>query len=223
MVLFFETVGNLGSELGLSACWLLIIQASCEKKIDQKHPGETNPCCLCDQLRHKLHTRHELKDIAEQKCTEPSQAKQCDWRGMSKGKAARCPLKPSHGDKDVGKDPAAKSGQKFLGGGGEQLCFLKAALQIKQFFVEMFKKKTKPQTSSWDEDELQHLGLEGRSKEKHWGMSVDAEDEAVPVLMDGPFLSNVRVYIFCLKNPNQNKQRVQKIFPKGIWEGFAGH
>lgn len=56
---------NFGIELVLSGCWLLIIQASCEKKIDQKHPGETNPCHLCDQLRHKLSTRHELKDIAE--------------------------------------------------------------------------------------------------------------------------------------------------------------
>lgn len=54
------------------------------------------------------------------------------------------PLKPGHGDKDVGKDPAAKSGQKFLRGGREQLRFLKAALQIKQSFVEMFKKNPPP-------------------------------------------------------------------------------
>lgn len=74
-------------------------------------------------------------------CTAPAQAKRCDWRGVSKGRAARCALKPSHGDKDVGNDPAAKSGQKFLRGGREQLRFLKAALQIKQFFVEMLKKK----------------------------------------------------------------------------------
>lgn len=62
--------------------------------------------------------------------------------GCQKGRAAPWPLKPSHGDKGVGKDPAAKSGQKFLGG-GEQLHFLKAALQIKQFFVELFKKNPK--------------------------------------------------------------------------------
>jgi len=59
---------------------------------------------------------------------------------VSKERAAWCPLKPGHGDKDAGKDPAAKSGQKFLRGGREQLRFLKAALQIKQSFVEMFKK-----------------------------------------------------------------------------------
>lgn len=63
-------MGNLGSELVLSAWWLLIIHASCEKKIDQKHPGETNPCCLCDQLRHKLNTRHELKEILLRKTAQ---------------------------------------------------------------------------------------------------------------------------------------------------------
>lgn len=198
-----------GSELVLSVCWL-IIHASCEKKIDQKHPGETNPCCLCHQLRHKLNTRHELKDVAEKNRTDPSQAKRRGWRGASKGRAARCPLKPGHGDKDVGKDPAAQSGQKFLRGGREQLRFLKAALQIKQAFVEMFKKKKQtPTTSSWDEDEPQHLGLDGRSKEEHWGTSVDAEAEAVPAPMRWKCSVKCKSLCFLLK-----KKKCSEMFPK---------
>lgn len=38
----------------MSAWQLLIIHASCEKKIDQKHPGETDQRCLCNQLRYEL-------------------------------------------------------------------------------------------------------------------------------------------------------------------------
>lgn len=77
-----------------------------------------------------------------------------------------------------GKSSCSENGQKFLKGGRELLRFLKAVVQIKQSFVEMFKTH-----SSWDEDELQHPGQDGRSKEEHWGTSIDAEVEAVPELM----------------------------------------
>lgn len=69
----------LGSELVQCAWQLLIIHTSRGKKIDQEHPGETNPCCLCHQLRQKQNTRHELKDNAEKKCSSPSQSKQNGW------------------------------------------------------------------------------------------------------------------------------------------------
>lgn len=111
----------------------------------------------------------------------------------------------------MGKDPAAKSGQKFLRGGREQLRFLKAALQIKQFFVEMLKKKNNTtQTSSWDEDELQHLGLDERSKEEHWGTSVNAGAEAVPELMRWTCSVKCKSLYFLLKKNIKSSE----MFPK---------
>lgn len=61
--------------------------------------------------------------------------------------------------------------------------------------------KTTQTTSSWVKDELQHLGLDGRSKEEHWGTSADVLE-----LWDGPGVSKVRVYIFLLfgNNPWRN-------------------
>lgn len=58
---FFVNCMKLWDQVGFERLVLLIIYASCEKKIDPKCPGEANPCCLCDQLRHKLNVRNEWK------------------------------------------------------------------------------------------------------------------------------------------------------------------
>lgn len=140
-------------------------------------------------------------------CTDAAQAKRCDWRGVSKGRAARCPLKPSHGDKDVGKDPAAKSGQKFLRGGREQLRFLKAALQIKQFFVEMFK-KTPNLILGWGWAPAPGAGWEvkGGALGDIW----DAGAEAVLELMRWTCSVKCKSLYFLLKK----KKRHLEMFPK---------
>lgn len=58
---FFVNCMKLWEQVGFECLMSLIIYASCEKKIDPKHPGEANPCRLCDQLRHKLNVRNEWK------------------------------------------------------------------------------------------------------------------------------------------------------------------
>lgn len=74
---YFVNCRELWEQVRFECLVLLIIYASWEKKIDPKHPGEANPCCLCDQLRDKLNVRNEWKHIVEKSCTNPLQARRC--------------------------------------------------------------------------------------------------------------------------------------------------
>lgn len=183
---------KLWKRVGLECLVLLIIYASCEKKIDPKHPGEANPCCLCDQLRHKLYVRNEWKYIVEKSCTDPSQARRCragEGCQREEHSVLWSPVMETRMWEKILQQKVVKSSQE-----GEESSSVSWRQRFRSNSSLWKCSKTTQTTSSWVKDELQYLGLDGRSKEEHWGTSVDAE--AVLELWDGPVVSKVRVYIF---------------------------